>query len=281
MYLEETRSTLQFASRAKLVKTRATINEVLDERSMIKKLQRELAAAKRAAEGEVDMTQLKELESEAARAENIAKKVQEKYEKLKASILKGGMFHGTMLSKNRKRLSSKRTPAKVSTPEFLSPSMREMDRKRRRQSDGILRQCNTVYSPLLDVTNRSDALATLTPTIDRKNDNTEKERIALLQDSGSFQIMLLKQALTSKSEIARTMDVKLDEWKSKATEYEKSLGSARFELDALKKDQASIAAHTEMLTAEKEALELQRLDILDELKEKNSRERQKPYTIPS
>jgi hypothetical protein len=75
---------------------------------MIKKLQRELAAAKRAAEGEVDMTQLKELESEAARAENIAKKVQEKYEKLKASILKGGMFHGTMLSKNRKRLSSKK-----------------------------------------------------------------------------------------------------------------------------------------------------------------------------
>jgi hypothetical protein len=57
---------------------------------------------------------------------------------------------------------------------------------------------------------------------------------------------------------------------SKATEYEKSLGSARFELDALKKDQASIAAHTEMLTAEKEALELQRQDILDELKEKTA-----------
>jgi len=42
LYLEETRSTLQFASRAKLVKTRATVNEVLDDRAVIKKLQKEM-----------------------------------------------------------------------------------------------------------------------------------------------------------------------------------------------------------------------------------------------
>ena len=47
LYLEETRSTLQFASRAKLVKTNAKVNEVIDDRSMIKKLQRELAEAKK------------------------------------------------------------------------------------------------------------------------------------------------------------------------------------------------------------------------------------------
>eukprot|EP00536_Pseudo-nitzschia_multiseries_P008863 jgi/Psemu1/297078/fgenesh1_pm.234_\ len=47
LYLEETRSTLQFASRAKLVKTNAQVNEVLDERSMIRRLQKELAEAKR------------------------------------------------------------------------------------------------------------------------------------------------------------------------------------------------------------------------------------------
>jgi hypothetical protein len=35
LYLKETRSTLQFASCAKLVKTRAQVNEVMDDRSLI------------------------------------------------------------------------------------------------------------------------------------------------------------------------------------------------------------------------------------------------------
>ena len=42
-YLEETRSTLQFASRAKLVTTHATVNEVLDENAKIRRLQKEIA----------------------------------------------------------------------------------------------------------------------------------------------------------------------------------------------------------------------------------------------
>ena len=51
-YLEETKSTLSFASRAKLVKTRAQVNEeVLDDRSLIKRLQRELVEARRAIAG--------------------------------------------------------------------------------------------------------------------------------------------------------------------------------------------------------------------------------------
>lgn len=41
-YVEETRSTLQFASRAKLVKTNATVNEILDENAKIKRLTKEL-----------------------------------------------------------------------------------------------------------------------------------------------------------------------------------------------------------------------------------------------
>jgi len=41
-YLEETRSTLQFAHRASMVKTQATVNEVLDDSAKIKRLEREL-----------------------------------------------------------------------------------------------------------------------------------------------------------------------------------------------------------------------------------------------
>lgn len=41
-YLEETRSTLQFASRAKMVRTCAVVNEVLDDRAQLKRLKKEL-----------------------------------------------------------------------------------------------------------------------------------------------------------------------------------------------------------------------------------------------
>jgi centromeric protein E len=36
LYLEETRNTCEFASRAKFVKTRAQVNEVMDDRSIIR-----------------------------------------------------------------------------------------------------------------------------------------------------------------------------------------------------------------------------------------------------
>jgi len=42
LFIEETRSTLRFASRAKLVQTEATVNEVIDDTAMIRKLQGEL-----------------------------------------------------------------------------------------------------------------------------------------------------------------------------------------------------------------------------------------------
>ena len=45
-YIEETRSTLQFASRAKLVKTNATVNEVIDDATKLKRLKKELELLK-------------------------------------------------------------------------------------------------------------------------------------------------------------------------------------------------------------------------------------------
>ena len=55
-YIEETRSTLQFASRAKLVTTNATVNEILDESAKIKRLTSELnrLKEKQAVEGLTD-----------------------------------------------------------------------------------------------------------------------------------------------------------------------------------------------------------------------------------
>jgi centromeric protein E len=110
LYLEETRSTLQFASRAKLVKTNAQVNEVLDDRSMIRRLQKELAQA-RAEAGGVPSAKVKALEEKAANAGSAARKAHEKLQKLQASILNNeGLFASTdtMASKNIDAANRKR-----------------------------------------------------------------------------------------------------------------------------------------------------------------------------
>ena len=94
LYTEETRSTLQFAARAKLVKTRAHVNVVLDDRSLIKKLQKELMEARRAASGLTASAQMRQLESEAAKAEVSVRNAELVIKRLKSSILKGEIFIG-------------------------------------------------------------------------------------------------------------------------------------------------------------------------------------------
>jgi centromeric protein E len=82
LYLEETRSTLQFASRAKLVKTNAQVNEVLDDRSIIRKLQLELAEAKRHGTVAGNVEYLQELETKASSAGNAAVEAKAKLDRL-------------------------------------------------------------------------------------------------------------------------------------------------------------------------------------------------------
>jgi hypothetical protein len=85
LYLEETRSTLLFASRAKLVKTRAQVNEVLDDRSLIK--QRELVEKQQASAGPGQLQHLKALETKALNAGTEARNAKQKLDKLKSLIL--------------------------------------------------------------------------------------------------------------------------------------------------------------------------------------------------
>ena len=86
LYLEETRSTLLFASRAKLVKTNAQVNEVLDDRSLIRRLQRELAEARRHGLDPGQQEQLRALESKAMTAGTAARDAEQRLDRLKSSI---------------------------------------------------------------------------------------------------------------------------------------------------------------------------------------------------
>ena len=72
--MEETRSTLQFASRAKLVSTHATVNEVLDDSAKLKRLQKEL-------------TELKERQSSAHVGGNLSEEELQRLESEKGELL--------------------------------------------------------------------------------------------------------------------------------------------------------------------------------------------------
>jgi hypothetical protein len=92
LYLEETRSTLQFASRAKIVKTRAQVNKVSDDRSLIRQLRRELAEARRhqggnAGPSDQDQDHFQVLEQKAASAGVAAQAAEEKLLRLQSFIL--------------------------------------------------------------------------------------------------------------------------------------------------------------------------------------------------
>jgi len=107
MYLEETRSTLAFATRAKLVKTRAQVNEVLDDQSTIKRLQRELAEARKVAPGSAQKKHLKALKQKADEAGNAAKEAEDKLDRLKRSILNSNVLFGNAASKKLDRHNRK------------------------------------------------------------------------------------------------------------------------------------------------------------------------------
>ena len=96
-YTEETKSTLQFASRAKLVKTRASANEIDEDPSIIKKLQREVA--QRSEEGKQALRQLRELERQAKDAEKAKGDVDKRLKKLYDFVRTSDMIH--LLSQDR------------------------------------------------------------------------------------------------------------------------------------------------------------------------------------
>jgi septal ring factor EnvC (AmiA/AmiB activator) len=81
LYIEETRSALKFAARAKLITTKPTVNEVIDDSEMIKKLQHDLEKARR---------DLKKLEIREHSTEQSTSEALEEFQKLKTLIFGDG-----------------------------------------------------------------------------------------------------------------------------------------------------------------------------------------------
>lgn len=81
LYVEETRSTLKFAARAKLITTKPTVNEVMDDSEIINKLQRDLEKARR---------DLKRLEIREHSTEQSTSEALDEFQKLKTLIFGNG-----------------------------------------------------------------------------------------------------------------------------------------------------------------------------------------------
>lgn len=93
-HADETHSTLQFANRAKSIATRPVVNEVLDDKAMLRRCMREISDLKSAIETAADAEEL-----ERAREENqaLSRQMQElqkeklaKLQKITAYIINGG-----------------------------------------------------------------------------------------------------------------------------------------------------------------------------------------------
>ncbi|KAL7559179.1 hypothetical protein ACA910_013188 [Epithemia clementina (nom. ined.)] len=207
LYLEETRSTLAFAARAKLVKTNAKVNEVLDDRSLIRRLQKELAEARKEAGKTADQAHLQALQEKAVSAHTAAKVAEDKLRRIQTSLINSAVW----ISKSR--------PASIP---------QETQFRKRRHSDG------EPFRPLSPETRLDpDKRLPMTTTPGRKKmrirePTPEKPTVA--------ESDLLRLALKSKAVKAKTVEEQLEQVKELLNKKEKEIEILKQENDSIRKE---------------------------------------------
>lgn len=266
LYLEETRSTLQFASRAKLVKTRAQVNEVLDDRSLIKKLQRELKEARDAGNGAMDTEKMKALEEKAVTEAEAKRKAEHDLKRMKDLILKGGVlpvnisYDGAGKSSLFKSLfiyNDAEQTIKTGSKSFLLKE--EKGKGKRRYSDGVIK----CPSPIRDVTNNSERATFNSPKGDSITKMQAKTEIKPKKPKSSSQISisalteendidLLRKALAAKSSQAHDLKSKLSCSLDQSQAFEQKLLNERGEKEMLRLAKQDLEYQVTALASDKE-----------------------------
>jgi chromosome segregation ATPase len=255
LYLEETRSTLQFAQRAKLVRTNAQVNEVLDERSMIRRLQRELAEAKRH-NSIPAQNQVRELEAQVANAGSQAMEAKAKLHRLKASILNAGYFFdqsvgdskdGTLtssssLKKRRKSdgaaLLNQLTPAKSATSDQQAPKTIPRETKVRMLERPFLPADQELALVQQALTTRNQVIRDLNATISGYTEELEKknnevtsvmERNSTLSDERAVACSKVNELLKVVASLESALEISIKE-REEAMQDKEAQVSNSFEL---------------------------------------------------
>ena len=210
-YLEETRSTLLFASRAKLVKTRAQVNEVLDDRSLIKRLQRELAEARRASAGPGQLQHLKALETEALNAGTAARDAKQKLDKLKSSILNHAVVFG----------APQPIEDRVANETGLGALAGAVTRKRRLSEGDI-----AIDNVALTTPSRGDRQQASSPLSVPHEHKKAKRAEVKGPLSPSSELEIVREAYSTKVEHAKGLEKRLAEMEKKYSDSQASLEEA-------------------------------------------------------
>ena len=279
LYLEETRSTLQFASRAKLVKTRAQVNEVMDDRSLIKKLQRELKEARKGGLDSQTMEQMKALEQKAASAEVANRKAEEDVKRMKELILKGGVLPGSnMNAANNNSAESlfvyndNDETIKTGADKFSLSSKSSNARSKRRYSDGVVnetengnpQQLAPFSSPVKD------------GNVSKKHAQTEMKPkkvkpTAHIQPSDmtdDIDIGLLREALAAKSAQAASLKSKLASAMEKLQQEHGEKELLRLAKQDLESQVSTLASDKEFCVTEQDVLMTDKENVITSSLEK-------------
>lgn len=262
LYLEETRSTLQFASRAKLVKTRAQVNEVMDDRSLIKKLQRELKEARNGGPGKEAMEQMKALEEKAASAEYANRKAVEDLKRMKELILKGGVLHGAIAVKSEAKLSSHDDGKVKAEDANSSPTKCTKSKLKRRYSDSVIIENENInpQQQLGQVTSPSrSGTATILHAQTEMKPSKPSTHVTSFHVTNEVNIGLLREALAAKSAQATSLKAKLMEVErdiqSTSAQLQQEIGEKellRLEKHDLQSQVSSLASDKEYAVTERE-----------------------------
>jgi chromosome segregation ATPase len=235
-YLEETRSTLLFASRAKLVKTRAQVNEVLDDRSLIKRLQRELAEARRASAGPGQLQHLKALEAEALNAGTAARDAEKKLDKLKSSILNHAVVFG-----------AHPTASDANAGNSNQAMIPGIETKKRRLSDGaIMIDRAALQTPSRATTSQPVSSPLSVPHEHKKLKRTERKGPL----SPSSELALVREAYNAKVEHAKGLEQRLLDMERKVSQGEESLLQASQTIREVESDRNAAIQESQHLSSE-------------------------------
>ncbi|GMI09206.1 hypothetical protein TrRE_jg2670 [Triparma retinervis] len=285
LYLEETRSTLQFAARAKMVKTRAKVNEVLDDRAVIKKLQAELNEVKKLAGGNKAIKRFKMMEKERDEKSAHADKIEQQLAHLKNCIIKGGTLFNPLptvhpslrtpakAKRNNRRMTVEPKAARGAMLLDNTPEFPKKEKDTRRKSVGTA-LCGLRPSTLLPPSPALHATAGLSSFISATSDGTASSNRRLSTDSATSSTSKASRlSLESTESEAETLKANQQPG-AKNTPHSSELDLLRQALRAkgtqnknLKEQLEALKTLTEDLKSTKETLEAERDDIGSECEE--------------
>ena len=266
LYLEETRSTLQFAARAKLVKTRAQVNEILDDRAIIKRLQRELVEARRhaaaiSAEGGTvtnteNVEKLKFLEEQVDTTKDAFAKAMKNVERLKGLFLRSGDFEGSNSIENIQRskqalIARERRRKTIDNNDIMAQEAFVVDSNFFLKQDELLR---------VKRGNRRQSDGGVLPSYSSYKQNSSEDHV-----NENIDPMIFKEALAQKGDLSRKLHARKQESDAMVSDLCEQVENLKGKHDALIQRNNFVEAQIIALEADRDVVVKDKCEQIEKL----------------